>query len=231
MATRHITSRQPGKTRILIVDDHPIVRFGIARILNAEPGLAVCAEASGSNEAIAAAALYKPEIAVVDISLKGIDGLQLTRLLHRQHPDLRILILSMHDETTYAPKALKAGASGYVMKEEAATRLLDAVHTIRNGDVYVSAAVKQNLLNTRNGIHPANMQYGIDTLSERERQVFTCLGQGCNSRVIAERLAISIKTVETHRARIKIKLGIPQATHLMIEAARWARQEGLIPSC
>jgi len=228
MAMKEQTAKR--KTKILVVDDHPIVRYGISRILNKEDDLAVCGEAEDGNEALQAIEKQKPDLILMDISLKRSDGLKLTKIIRGDYPDIPVLILSMHDESVYARKALRSGAKGYIMKEESSEKLVPAIRQVLRGDIYVSDNVNKNVLT--DFAAPANEQDKclVDALSDRERQVFIFLGQGYSSRAIADKLLLSVKTVETHRSRIKLKLGIEHNQQLLVTAAEWATSEGLKPA-
>jgi len=217
------------KRKVLIVEDHPIVRYGIKRILNSEPDLAVCGDVESAEQAIESLKTVMPDIMVVDISLKHTDGLQLTRIIKARHPDLPILILSMHDERIYANKALRAGANGYVMKEESTEKLVSAIRNILQGDIYVSEDVKKNVLQTIAGKQNESNNTSITKLSDREYEIFLLIGTGLSCRAIAKKLCLSIKTVETHRARIKQKMGLDSSTKLILAAMEWAQRENLIP--
>jgi DNA-binding NarL/FixJ family response regulator len=227
MKTTRKTVKQ--KTKVFIIDDHPIVRYGITRILNNEPDMIVCGDADNAAEGMDAIDALHPNIVIVDISLKGMDGLQLTRNIRSQHPSLPILILSMHDERMYAHKALRAGARGYVMKEESSEKLVTALRQILSGDIYVSEDVKKNVLHAYAGKEEASDTSVINKLSSREREVFLLIGTGQTSKLIAGKLCLSIKTIETHRSRIKQKLGLDTAAKLTMAAMEWARRENLVP--
>lgn len=217
------------KKKVLIVEDHPIVRYGIKRILNSEPDLTVCGDVESAEQAIESLKTIMPDIMVVDISLKHTDGLQLTRIMRAKHPDLPILILSMHDERIYANKALRAGASGYVMKEESTEKLVSAIRNILKGDIYVSEDVKKNVLQTMAGKKNESNNTSITKLSDREYEIFLLIGTGLGCRAIARKLGVSIKTVETHRTRVKHKMGLDSSARLMLAAMEWAQRENLIP--
>lgn len=221
---------QKRKAKILIVDDHPIVRYGIGRILNKEDDLIVCGEAEDGNEALQAIEKLKPDLVLLDISLKRFDGLKLAKIIRVDHPDIPVLILSMHDEAVYARKALRSGAKGYIMKEESSEKLVSSVRQVLRGEIYVSDAVKKEVLTNFGAPRSEQSKSFVDKLSDRERQIFILLGQGYSSRAIAEKLALSVKTIETHRSRIKLKLNIENNQQLLVTSAEWANDEGLKPS-
>lgn len=196
---------------ILVVDDHPLFRVGVVATLNKESGFNVCAEASDAATALALAAQFRPDAAVVDLMLNDEDGLKLVRDLRRDHPRLKIVALSMLEAGVYAPKALQAGASFFVSKQE--------------GPAAIIAALRRAAANERD--HPgANVP--MSELSERELQVFLQLGLGRSTQEIAAALGVSMKTIESHRESIKAKLGLPHANALVARAALWARAQGLV---
>jgi len=227
MKTRKQSAK--SKKRILIVDDHPIVRYGITRILNSEPDLVVCGDAENARTALDLIQSLKPDLVIVDISLRDMDGLQLTRTIRCDHPSLPIVILSMHDERVYAQKALRSGASGYIMKEESSEKLVSAIRQILKGEIYVSEEVKKNVLHAYAGKNKEKNTSIIDRLSDREREIFLLIGSGQTSRSIAHKLCLSVKTVETHRSRIKQKLELDTSAKLALAAMEWAKRENLVP--
>ena len=190
------------RRRVLIVDDHPIVRQGLKRMIDAEDDLEVCGEADSEPNARSAVRDLDPDIVIVDLSLQDGDGLELVRAVHAHHPEVPMLVLSMHDEAIYAERMLAEGASGYIMKQAAADQLLTALRTVLQGDTYLSAemaAVHKEAANTM-GSDP------LQRLSNRELQVLNLVGRGVSSRDIATELGLSVKTVESHRQSIKRKL-------------------------
>lgn len=211
----------PARRRILIVDDHPIVRQGIRALLEQQPDLVVCAEAESAGEALQALQKHKPDLVIVDISLKGHDGIELTKWIRGQDKNLPVLILSMHDENLYAERALRAGANGYLMKAEVGDNIIAAVRKVISGEIYLSEKMRQTFLHeiTGRGLPPE--QSPLDVLSDRELEVFRLIGQGHSTREIAKMLHLSIKTIETYRAHIKEKLGITTASQLVRTAIRW----------
>ena len=215
---------------VLIVDDHPIVRYGISRILSQDPELSVCGEAESPEAAMEFFEAEPPDAVIIDISLEGVlDGIRLTKKLRRKFPKLPILILSMHDEMTYAQKSLSSGASGYIMKEESSDRLISAIKSVLAGEIYVSEAVKKKMVHSFTKPKKEMAERVIDTLSERECQVFGLVGKGLKTRIIAEDLHVSVKTIETHIARIKLKLAIKSTPELVLAASAWVRQERMAP--
>jgi DNA-binding NarL/FixJ family response regulator len=220
--------RAEPRTRVLLVDDHPVMRQGMAAIINEEPDLVVCGQADGVRTAIAAAAECRPDVALVDLSVEDGDGLELIRDLRSRFPDVRTLVLSMYDEQIYAERALRAGARGYVMKAEAATTVMAGIRTVLRGEVYLSQRMTARLGSGGGGrrqtaeVTPA----GVERLSDRELQVLRCVGRGMSTREIAEELFISVKTVETHREHLKQKLGLVTSGELLRYAIEHNRLQG-----
>jgi DNA-binding NarL/FixJ family response regulator len=200
--------------QILLVEDHPIVRLGFAQLIQQEKTLRVCGEAEDSRSAIEAVDRDKPDLVIIDLGLKQSSGLDLIKVLQGLHPKLPLLIVSLHDETLYAQRVLKAGARGYVMKREAPDCLLVAIKRVLDGEIYVSEQMSSRLLNWFvRGARPEGSP--LERLSDRELEVFRFLGQGSTTREIAESLHLSVKTVETHRAHIMDKLNLGGATELL----------------
>jgi len=209
------------KSRIFVVDDHPIVRQGLALMINAESDLIVCGEAKEVQTALQAIVESKPDILIVDISLNGPDGLELVKHVRALFPELPILVLSMHDEATYAERALRARANGYIMKQEATEKVLVAVRRILSGGIYLSERMANQLLQQHMGGTAATGQSRITELSDRELEVFRLIGDGHGTRQIAEELHLSVKTVETYQAHIKEKLLLRTGRELVQQAIFW----------
>ena len=218
------TKRRPR--RVLIVDDHPIVRQGLRRLIDQEEDLDVCAEAETVREARAAIREHRPDAIIVDISLKQGDGLELVRDVRAQYPTLPILVLSMHDETIYAERMLSAGASGYIMKQAASEQFLVAVRRVLDGGIYVSDTVSNTMIQRFTSGNPPVAANPIDRLSNREIQILHLIGKGLSTRETAEALDLSIKTVESHRQRIKKKLTLTTGTQLVQYAVNWFSGRG-----
>ena len=214
------------KPRILIVDDHPIVRQGLAELINHESDLAVCGQAEDSHGAIKAIKELNPTMAIIDISLKKTSGLELTKDIHSQYPDLPVLVLSMHDETLYAERALRAGAMGYIMKQEATENVIAAVRRILGGEIYVSDRMAARMVRKLVAGQTETNTSQIDSLSDRELEVFRLIGKGHGTRQISERLHLSVKTIETYRAHIKEKLNLVDAAELLQHAIQWVYSRG-----
>ncbi|HEV2276310.1 MAG TPA: response regulator transcription factor, partial [Acidobacteriaceae bacterium] len=191
-----------GKRRVLVVDDHPLLRQGLALMINQEQDLEVCGEAEDAQTAMQAIPERRPDILIVDISLSGPDGLDLLKNIRISYPSLPVLILSMHDEAIYAERALRARANGYIMKQEATEKVLVAVRRILHGDVYLSDRMANKMLRQYIGGASAAMESRLSSLSDRELEVFRLIGEGRATREIAEELRLSIKTVETYQAHL-----------------------------
>jgi DNA-binding NarL/FixJ family response regulator len=216
-------TRNAAKARILVVDDHPIVREGIALLVAQQLDLQLCAEAADIQSAMQAAATTAPDIALVDVSLGEHSGLELIEKLHAEYPKLAILALSMHDEQLFAERALRSGASGYIMKGEGTELLMSAIRRVIKGDVYVSPSMSSRLIQAlaQRG-RPESAKSSIEQLSNRELEVFRLIGLGKGTREIALQLHLSMKTIETHRAKIKQKLGLKTAGELVVHAVQWS---------
>lgn len=204
-----------------MVDDHPIVRQGLAMMINREADLTVCGEAEEAQTALQAIVENKPDILIIDISLNGPDGLELLKHVRALFPELPILILSMHDEATYAERALRARANGYIMKQEATEKVLTAIRRILSGGIYVSDRMANKILQQHVGTGTAPGQSRIAELSDRELEVFRLIGDGHGTRQIADELHLSVKTVETYQAHIKEKLLLRTGRELVQQAIFW----------
>ncbi len=213
------------KKRILVVDDHPIVRQGLALLINREPDLVVCGEAEDAMGAMHVLASAHPDILIVDISLNGPDGIDLLKNIRLSHPTLPVLILSMHDELIYAERALRAGANGYIMKQEATENVLVAARRILNGEIYVSTRIANQMLRHYITGSGTLRNSSVADLSDRELEVFRLIGEGHGTRQIAKELHLSIKTVESYQAHIKEKLSLRSARELMQRAIQWNMNE------
>jgi DNA-binding NarL/FixJ family response regulator len=209
-------------TRIFIVDDHPVMRRGYANILREEMDLEVCGEAGEGLEALEKIRTLNPDLLISDLTLgSGMGGLELIKTLQTEQPDLPILVVSMHDESLYADRALKAGAKGYVMKAEADTTIVKAVRRVLRGGIYVSEEVSEKILMHFAGGRLEDGQSPLEGLSDRELEVFEHLGHGRTTQEMAEAMLISPKTVESYRARIKEKLGLEHNVELIRRAVQW----------
>ena len=221
------TPRRNGRSRVLLIDDHAILRQGLAQLINQEPDMMVCGEAEEAPKGFELTGTLKPDVAVVDISLKGGNGLELVKNLKASYPELPILVLSMHDESLYAERVLRAGSLGYIMKEEAAESVLTAIRKVLKGEVVLSEKMQARLLHQ---LVNGRLKHGnspIDTLSDRELEVFRMIGDGRSTRQIAEELHLSVRTVEAYREYIKEKLNLKNATELVQHAFQWVHTGSL----
>ena len=208
------------KNKILLVDDHPLVREWLANLINEEADLEVCGQAANAREAIDLIGNFSPRIVVVDLSLDGSSGLELIKDIKAQHPKVNTIVLSMHDETLYAERAMRAGASGYVMKREATGKVLDALRAVLAGGLFFSNAVNAQLAQKLVQGSSDNSTV-VGSLSDRELEVFQLLGRGFNTRQISEQMNVSFKTVQAYCARIKEKLNLANINELIFHAVRW----------
>jgi len=214
------------KKRVLIVDDHPIARYGLAKLIEQEADLEVCGEAEDFAQALKALASARPDVVVADISLPGKNGLDLVKDIKARHAGLPVLVLSIHDESLYAERALRAGASGYIMKEEAAEEVVAAIRRVLAGEVYLSQPMASRMLSRLVRGQDAAAS-PAELLTDRELQVFELMGQGMGTRQVAERLHLSVKTIETHQAHIKEKLNLSTVTQLVRHAVLWVQRAGV----
>ena len=214
--------RPRGLVRVVVVDDHPIFRTGLVEALHGELGIEVCGEANTVATALDAIAAHRPDVAIIDLSLGSESGLDLVSALAKAHPTTYVLIISGHDERLHADRALKAGALGYIMKDKAASELAAAVRRVAAGQSYVSPETADRILSTLGRSRRKAHDSPLSHLSDRERRVLTLMGRGLATREIAQQLALSVKTVESHYARIKGKLGVDNARELMRLAVAWS---------
>jgi DNA-binding NarL/FixJ family response regulator len=214
-----------NKFRVLLVDDHAVVRDGLALLLRGEDDLAVCGEAASAEQALDVAAATNPDLAILDISLGGANGIELIKNLKTLHPGVRVLVLSMHDETHFAERALRAGASGYVMKREARDRIMDAIRAVCAGDIYVSDRMQKNMVYQFLHGDSGKQTSPVSRLSDRELEVLALLGEGLGSKDVAQQLHLSQKTVDSHRTHMKEKLGLSSAPELIRFACEWVSSQ------
>lgn len=210
--------------KIMIVDDHAVFREGLALIIQQEPDLVVCGEFESAADALGDAASLKPDMAIVDISLDGMNGVDLCKQLRARFPEMRILVLSMHKEFLYAERVLRAGANGYIMKQEGRRKLVTAIRHVLKGETYVSDAVKEMILQGLGGRKEAGAASAVDRLSDRELEVFQLISKGYGTRQMADALNVSIKTIESHREHIREKLNLKSTFELVQYALEWAAQ-------
>jgi DNA-binding NarL/FixJ family response regulator len=214
------------RARILIVDDHPVVRNGLRMLIDDEPDLIVCGEAGDADEAIRVLDAKKPDLVIVDLSLKGSSGLELIKRIKSRTVTSKMLVSSMFDESLYAERVLNAGALGYVSKQEAMEKVVEAIRCVLSGRVYLSAAMSDRMLHRLARDQKAPERSPVETLSDRELEVFELIGRGRTTAEIANQLHLSVKTVETHREKVKAKLGLKSAAELYQYAVRWVVEQG-----
>jgi len=211
--------------KVFVVDDHPIVRRGLVELISQEEDLVVCGQAEDAHQAMKGIKTLKPDIVIVDISLKDRSGIELIKDIKAQHAGLPVLTLSMHDESLYAERALRAGAKGYIMKQEATEQVITAIRKVLSGQVYVSNGMAAKIVSKFAGSAPTAGATVTDRLSDRELEVFCLIGQGYGTRQIAEKLHLSVKTIETYRAHIKEKLSLASADELLRHAIQWVSSQ------
>ena len=208
--------------RVLIVDDHPAIREALSLRIDRQPDLAVCGEAADIADALRLVGARKPDVAVVDLTLKTGSGIELIKRIRDRHASIRILVWSMHSESFYAKRALRAGALGYISKDEATDRIIDAIRSVLKGKIWLSETMAESILQRTIGTpHGEIAPTPLDTLADREMEVFRLIGEGIKTRQIAGRLHLSIKTVETYRDRIRQKLDLGDGTELAHVATQW----------
>ena len=209
---------------ILLVDDHPMVRERLAEVIGRESDLAVCAEACDRHNAIAAIEKTNPVLAIIDLALKNSSGLELIKDIHARWPQLRVLVLSMHDESLYAERVLRAGAHGYITKQEATRNILAAIRKVLSGEIYLNEKTAATMIGRLTSGTKGGDGSIADRLTDRELQVFELTGTGLGTRDIAEQLCIDVKTVETYRGRIREKLALRSSSELLQLAIRWNQE-------
>ena len=209
------------KRRVFIVDDHPLVREGLTNLINSQSDLMVCGEAKDSSEAVDAITKEPPDVAIIDISLTNESGLELIKNLAKQFPQVAVVVLSMHDETLYAERALRAGARGYVMKHETSKSVLASIRRVIAGDIYVSERIVNRMALRLTAARRRAGSSPVERLSDRELEIFQLLGQGRTPSEIARDLNLSLKTVQAYCARAKEKFGVTSLTELLRAAIRW----------
>lgn len=223
-----INSKQPvGKGKragILLVDDHAVVRFGISQLINRQADMMICGEEEDASKALSSIAILKPDLVIADISLKDSSGLELMRNIQAQYPGLPVLVMSVHDESIYAEIAFRAGAAGYLMKEEALEKILTAVRRVLSGDIYVSEALGAKMLQQQVRGHTDTNVPPVKSLSDRELEVLQLIGQWKGTRQIATELHLSVKTIEYYREQIKKKLNLKNAAELTQFATSWVER-------
>lgn len=213
--------------RIVLIDDHPIMRHGLAQLIRAEDGLDVIGEAGSAREGLEVVGKLGPDLAVVDLTLPDKNGLEVVKDIRAMHPSTQCIVLSMHDETLYGERALRAGARGYVMKEAAADHLVTAIHKVLSGGLYVSESLNARMLEQVTGAARSKAT-GMDALTDRELEILALIGKGVATKIIAAQLSISARTVEAHRAHIKEKLGMTDGAALVRYAVQWVESRAKV---
>ena len=215
-------SRSPDRKKtILILDDHPMMREGLIRLIGLEPDLMVSAEAENAHQAMEAIAALRPDLVLADITLPDKSGLEFIKDVQAMHAGLAVLVISMHDEAIYAGRVLRAGGRGYIMKQEGGKKIMAAIRQVLGGKIYVSEKMSASILETLSGKNPSSDGASLGHLTDREFEVFQLIGKGMGTRDIAAKLHISVKTIEVHRANIKSKLKLTTAPELIHHAIRW----------
>jgi DNA-binding NarL/FixJ family response regulator len=217
--------RRTDQKSVMLVDDHPMLREGLARVIEGEEDLAVCCEAADASEAMQLLERARPDLVLVDISLEGKSGLELIKDIRALHPQLLILVMSMHDEALYAERVLRAGARGYVMKKAGGELVVKAIRQVLHGKIYLSERMSARILSSLAEVRGNRKISPIEMLTDREFETFKLLGEGQSTREIAERLRLSRKTVDVYRQNLKRKFGVKTATSLVQLAVRWVETE------
>jgi DNA-binding NarL/FixJ family response regulator len=216
------------KHRIVIIDDHALIRQGLSQLINSRPHLSVIGEADSAGPGIELVRKSKPDLVILDLSLAKADGIEVVKQLKSEMPKLPVLVISMHEESVYAERVLRAGARGYVMKKEPSERVFLAIESLLRGEIFVSERIKQDMLQYSATGKRISNEGGepLGHLTDREMQVFRLLGDGISTREIAERLHLSVKTIESYRENLKVKLNVPTGAALIQRAIQWARSQG-----
>jgi DNA-binding NarL/FixJ family response regulator len=220
----HRQSAASKRTRILLVDDHPMMRQGLAALIGSEPDLEICGEAENAAKAMSALAAHPIDLVLLDLTLPDKNGVEVIKDIRALHPAVRVLVVSMHDEAIYAERVLRAGACGYIMKQEGGPKLLQAIREVLAGQISVSEKVSARILELFSG--RGSGASPMEKLTDREFEVFQLIGQGLATRQIADKLHLSVKTVEVHRLHIKEKLAVTSAPELVRFAVRWVEAQG-----
>lgn len=222
------SSDQPTSSkRVLIVDDHPVFRAGLTGLVGMEPDLAVCGEAHDAAQAMAAITRFKPDLVMMDMSLPDKSGLEALKDVRAEHPQIPVLMISMHDETLYAERVIRAGGRGYIMKQEGPEKVIQAIRKVLAGGISVSERISSLILDALAGSQgPQQEGASVTKLTDREFEVYRLIGQGKEPQEVARLLHLSVKTVDTHRSQIKRKLGLKNNTELVHHATRWAAEQG-----
>ncbi|HEX3728407.1 MAG TPA: response regulator transcription factor [Opitutaceae bacterium] len=217
------------KIRVFVVDDHPITRRGIIALVTEDVNLVVCGEAESAPQALELIPKLNPDLAIIDISLASMNGIELMKNLKALLPKLPVLIMSMHDENLYAERALRAGARGYIMKQEASQKIVTAIHRVLSGELYLSDQMQEKMLKRIvDGRNEENV-FSIDKLSDREMEVFQLIGNGFSTRQIAAQLNLSVKTIESYREHLKLKLMLDKGSDMTRYAIQWVQSQSVPP--
>jgi DNA-binding NarL/FixJ family response regulator len=216
-------SKSPAKRRILLVDDHPITRQGVAVLINQEEDLEVIGETDSAPGAITLLQKQPADLAIIDITLKTTNGIELMKHIRVLAPDMPVLVMSMHDEGVYAERAMRAGARGYIMKQEASSRVLTAIRTVLAGELHLSDRMKERMLHRLVNSRKEEVRFSIDTLSDREMEVFQLIGDGFSTRQVAAKLNLSVKTIDSYREHLKLKLQLESGKDLVRYAIQWMK--------
>lgn len=217
----------PPRIRVLLVDDHPITRQGLRALIGQHERFEICGEADGAHQAMEVFGRTKPDVMIADITLRTTNGIELIKNLKALAPGLIVLVVSMHDENIYAERALRAGAQGYLMKHEASEQIITALERIVRGELYLSERIKEKILHRFAQGRAKAMESPIDTLSDREMEVFQLIGGGHSTRQIADRLCLSTKTIDSYREHLKLKLGLDGGAELVRHAIQWSQNQGV----
>jgi DNA-binding NarL/FixJ family response regulator len=217
-----------ARHKILLLDDHPMTRYGMARLIEQEPDLVVSGEAENAHGALDAVKTQKPELVLVDLTMPGGEGIEFIKDLRALHPEVAVLVVSMHDEQVYAQRALRAGSRGYIMKSEGGEQLVKAIRQVLQGKIYLSENMAGKVLEVFSGQRQGGETSTLDKLSDREFEVFGLLGQGLTTREISQRLRLGTKTVDTHRLHLRQKLGFKTGAALIKYAIQWAGTQQMI---
>ena len=230
MKVKRDTERGLARKRILVVDDHPILREGLLQSINRESDLIVCGEAENAHQALSAISKLKPDLVLVDIGLPGKSGFELVKDLRTVHPEVPVLVLSMHDESLYAERVLRAGARGYIMKQERPGKLIEAIRSVLGGKAYVSDKMAARILDVFSGRRPKGSRVPLERLTDREFEILELIGRGKSSHEIAKALHVSVKTVDTHRTHLKGKLKLKSTLQLTHYAVCWVGGQNALPA-
>lgn len=215
----------PARTRVVLVEDHPVTRQGLAALISQEPTLNLCGEAETAPAALELIRKLAPDLAIIDLTLAGVSGLELIKSVKASLPNMPILVISMHDENYYAERAIKAGAQGYVMKDEASQNILTAIRSVLQGQLFLSSRMKDKMLHRALNQKTDEVSFSIDSLSKRETEVLQMIGGGLSTREIAAKLGLSEKTIDSYRENLKLKLQLSSGAELVRYAIQWWKSE------